>query len=220
VIRNQGDKNMRILLIGATGMIGSRVASEARRRGHDVTGVTRSGTDGTQIMDATDADAVAKAVVGHDAVVLAAKVALDGPDQKAALLAIGWAVKSGMQKAGVRRLIVVGGAGSLVLSPGVTFIDQFANVPNIPKTMFDQAHAQTALLEAMRKVGEGIDWTYISPGGMIEPGERTGQFRVGGDEVLVDKIGKSHISAEDYAVGLVDELEKAAHIGRRINFAY
>lgn len=208
---------MRVLLIGASGMIGSRVAAEARRRGHEVAGASRSGADGLQKLDASDPAAVNVAAMGKEAVVLAARASRDGVDPRTALLGIGDAVLSGVRKAGVRRLVVVGGSGSLKTAAGIRFIDQF---PGIPVAVRAEAMAQEALLDLLRQTAMDLDWTYISPGGMIEPGQRTGVFRVGHDEVLMDAQGRSFISAEDYAVGLVDELEQYKHAGQRINFGY
>lgn len=208
---------MRILLIGAAGMIGSRVAAEARTRGHIVSGATRSGRDGTQPLDASDARAVAALASGQDAIVLAARVTTDDTNVEAALLKIGRGVMNGMREAGVGRLIVVGGAGSLEIKPGVRIVDHATGFPEAVKV---EALAQATLLDFLRTTGGDLGWTYISPGGMIAPGERTSVFRVGGDQLLVDNKGNSAISAEDYAVGLVDELEKGENIGRRINIGY
>ncbi len=207
---------MRIVLIGATGMIGSRIAAEGRGRGHEVTGVTRSGKEGTRVVDTNDVGAVAGLVASHDAVVLAVKPPREGSDATGPLLAVGRAVLDGLRKAGVRRLVVVGGAGSLEVAPGLRVIDN----PELPDLYKPEALAQVALLDLLREGAGDLEWTYISPGGAIEPGERTGVFRVGGDQLLVDAEGNSRISAEDYAVALVDELEKGEHIRRRINIAY
>jgi len=207
---------MKLLLIGSTGMIGSRVAAEARARGHEVVGTTRSGKEGTERLDAGDAARVAELARGVDAVVLAIAPPRDGSEAAGPLLAAGRAVLEGLRQAGVRRLVVVGGAGSLETAPGVRHVDD----PHFPEIYKAEALAQGELLELVREEAGDLDWTYISPAGMIEPGERTGTFRLGGDQLLVDAEGKSYISAEDYAVALVDELDKGAAIGRRITAAY
>lgn len=201
---------MRILLIGATGMIGSRIAAEARGRGHTVTGVTRSGADGTTAGDANDASAVAALAAGHDAVVLAVTPGEGG------MLGTGRAVFEALRTAGVRRLVVVGGAGSLEVAPGVRLVDG----PDFPSAWKEDALAQAALLDLMREEAGDLDWTYVSPAAEIAPGERTGNHRRGDDALLTDAEGRSRISAEDYADGLVTELEKGEAIGRRITFAY
>lgn len=210
---------MRIVLIGATGMIGSRIAAEARGRGHQVTGVTRSGQDGTKVADASDVDAVADLAAGHDAVVLAVAPPKDGSDATAALLEVGRAVLDGLRKAAVPRLAVVGGAGSLQVAPGVRVIDNVATL-EIPEVYKALALAQVALHDLINEYAGDLEWTYISPPGVIEPGERTGVYRVGGDQLLVDAQGNSRISAEDYAAALVDELEKGENIRRNITVAY
>ncbi|MBG0813282.1 NAD(P)-dependent oxidoreductase [Planomonospora sp. ID82291] len=207
---------MRILLIGATGMVGSRIAAEARDRGHEVTGVTRSGTAGTRSADAGDPSAVAELAAGHDAVVLAIAPPRDGSEPSAPLLAAGRAVLEGLRTAGVRRLVVVGGAGSLEAAPGVRLVD----TPEFPALYKGEALAQAELLELVRAQAGDLDWTYVSPAVEITPGERTGSYRRGGDQVLADADGRSFISAEDYAVALVDELETPQALGRRVTVAY
>lgn len=206
---------MRIVVVGAGGMIGQRVAAEARGRGHGVTGVTRSGTGGTAVADAADSAAVAALSAGHDAVVLAVPPPRHDPDPSRALVAAGHGVLDGLRIAGVRRLVVVGGAGSLQVAPGVRLID----TPAYPAAYRDVGLAQCALLDLLLAQGADLDWTYVSPPVTITPGERTGSYRLGGDQLLTDADGNSAISAEDYAVALVDELEQGRAIGRRITVA-
>lgn len=210
---------MRIAVIGATGMIGSRIVAEARDRGHEVTGATRSGTGGTMVLDGGDAAAVAAAVSGHTAVVLAVAPPRDGSDVPSALVGVGRAVIDGLRAAGVRRLVVVGGAGSLQVAPGVRMIDNIRGT-DIPEVYKQQALAQVALLELITAEAGDLEWTYVSPPAQIEPGQRTGVFRVGGDQLLVDGDGQSRVSAEDYAAGVVDELDKGENIRRHITLAY
>ncbi|WP_235958719.1 NAD(P)-dependent oxidoreductase [Actinomadura macrotermitis] len=209
-------QTMKILLIGATGMIGSRVAAEARARGIEVTGTTRGGAAGTERLDAADAAGVAALAAGKDAVVLAVSPPRDGSPTVAPLLAAGEGVIAGAREAGVRRVVVVGGAGSLEAAPGVRLVD----TPDFPEMYKQEALAQGELLGLFREKAGDLDWTYISPAAAIEPGERTGHYRVGGDQVLADDKGTSFITAEDYAVALVDELEKGQAVGRRITVAY
>lgn len=206
---------MKIVVIGASGMIGQRVTAEARGRGHEVTGVTRSGTNGTRIADASDAAAMAALSAGHDAVVLAVPPPRQDPQPARALLAAGRGVLGGLRKAGVRRLVVVGGAGSLEVAPGVRLID----TPHYPAAYRNVGLAQCALLDLLQAQARDLGWTYISPPVTIAPGERTGTYRLGGDQLLADRAGNSAISAEDYAVALVDELEQGQAIGRRITVA-
>jgi uncharacterized protein len=204
--------DMKILLIGATGMIGSRVAKEAADRGHTVTGVTRSGSSGTQAASADDAAAIAALAAGHDAVVLAISPPRDGSAPLEPVLAAGRGVFDGMRKAGVRRVVIVGGAGSLEVAPGTRLVD----TPSFPEMYKSEALAHAEYLSYVRENAGDLSWTYISPAAVIAPGERTGSYRVGGDQLLTDAEGNSFISAEDYAVALVDELEKGTSIGHRI----
>lgn len=205
--------HMRILLIGASGMVGSRVAAELRGRGHEVTGVTRSGTDGTVVGDAADRKRIAELAAGHDALVVAISAPRDNPDPEGPVLAAGQAVLDAARDAGVRRIVIVGGAGSLEVAPGVRLID----TPEFPDAYKPPALAHAKLLEVIRDQAGDLEWTYISPAPEIAPGERTGRYRRGGDRLLEDARS---ISAEDYAVALADELERGEAIGARIGVAY
>lgn len=211
---------MKILLIGATGMVGSRVTAEALSRGHQVTALTRSGSapDGVTAVkgDASDPAAVAAAAAGQDAVVQAVSPPRDGSDPTGPLVAVGRGVLGGAAQAGVRRVVVVGGSGSLEVAPGVRLVD----APDFPDLYKPEALAHAELLELVQSEGGDLDWTYISPAPMFEPGERTGGYRVGVDQLLTDADGNSYISAEDYAIALVDELEKPTAVKRRMCVAH
>ncbi|MGH3430168.1 MAG: NAD(P)-dependent oxidoreductase, partial [Mycobacteriales bacterium] len=180
------------------------------------TGVTRSGRDGTEPAEASDAAAIASLAARHDAVVLAVAPPRDGSDATAPLLAAGRGVLAGLRAAGVRRLIVIGGAGSLELPDGGRLVDS----PDFPARPKPEALAHAELLGLIRAEAGDLDWTYISPPMVIQPGERTEQFRLGGDALLTDADGNSRISAEDYAAALVDELETGQALRRRITVAY
>lgn len=203
----------RIALIGITGRAGSRIASELLARGHRVTGIARNTADSpTQAglvlhsADASRADAIAPLLQGHDVVVSAARFN-GGPAADVLLDAV--------RAAGVRRLLVVGGAGSLEVAPGVALID----TPEFPEAYKAEAGAGRVFLEALRGVDD-IDWSFVSPGAVFEPGARTGAFRIGGDAPLVDASGNSAISMEDYAIAFADELERPAHVRQRFSVAY
>lgn len=205
----------RILLLGSTGMIGARVADEARRRGHEVTEATRSGGEGRLAIDATDTDALADAAAGHDAIISAISPPRDGTDAAAPLLASGGSLIEAARRAGVHRVLVVGGAGSLLLGDQGRVVDQ----PWFPAEVRPEALAQADLLDLFGTEAGDLDWSYLSPAGHIEPGERTGRFTLGLDDLVTDAEGTSHISAEDYAVVLIDELENGAHLRRRFTAA-
>lgn len=212
---------MRIVVFGATGMVGSRVAAEAARRGHRVTAVSRSGRSPVPGVVAAGADAsdpakVAALVAGADVVASACAPPRDGSDPEEPFLALNRSLVQGMRGAGVRRLVVVGGAGSLEVAPGRALCDQ----PGFPQAYLPEALAHRAVLEFYRTAASDLDWTYVSPAAEIGPGERTGRFRVDDDRLLTDAYGNSRISAEDYAVAFLDEVEQRAHVRARMSVAY
>ncbi len=207
---------MKILLIGGTGMIGSRIANEATERGHEVTIVTRSGDRDTQKADATDTKRLASLAAKHDAVVMAMSPPRDGTDSVAPLLAAGHSIIEATSIASIKRLVIVGGAGSLLLPFG----DRLMDSPDFPAMYKSEALAHAELLKLIRDKGKDLDWTYISPAAEIAPGERSGNFVLGGDELIANAKGESRISAEDYAVVLIDELEQGNNIQRRMTAAY
>jgi uncharacterized protein len=212
---------MKIVLFGATGTIGSRIVREALARGHDVTAVIRdpagipAGGDhvGAEQGDVTNAADVAR--VAHGAGAIVSAVAPSGGQPLSMLTDAARTLIAGARTAGVKRLVIVGGAGSLETPEGGRVMDR-AGFPDAWKPIA-QAHADA--LQVYQTEAGGLDWTYLSPAGVIQPGVRTGQYRTGGDRLVVDDQGNSHISAEDFAVALVDELERPAHLGRRFTVA-
>lgn len=216
---------MKIVVFGATGNIGGRVVVEALRRGHQVVGVVRdpaavASPDPrvTLVMgDATNADSIADVVRHADAVVSAISPRPNARGLAApSLAANARALIAGLQSAGVRRVLYVGGAGSLEIAPGQALIDQ----PNFPEIYKAEAHEGREALAIWRGEGEALDWTYLSPAAEIGPGERTGTYRTTGDQFLADANGRSFISFEDYAVAVLDELEQPRHMSRRFGVAY
>jgi uncharacterized protein len=202
---------MKVALVGATGMIGSRLLAELHRRGHEVTAIVRNPDKVPTLPkvapkkgDVFDGKGLAELLKGHDAAISAVHFAQSDP---AKLIA---AVKA----SGVKRYLVVGGAGSLEVAPGVKLID----TPQFPAQYKTEAAAGGAFLELLR-TEPTLDWTFLSPSAIIAPGERTGKFRLGGDQLLTHDKG-SNISAEDYAIAFVDELEKPAHSRRRFTVGY
>lgn len=208
---------MNVVLYGATGMIGSCIQQELVSRGHTVTAIVRdpsrveSNPAVTAIKgDQTDAADVAVKAKGADAIISA----YSPGQQTEQLLDATRALIAGAGLAGVSRVIVVGGAGSLYVAPGVTVIDS----GHLPEAWKPIAVAHRDALEILRKAD--LDWTYLSPAAFIQSGERTGKFRLGKDDLVVDAEGESRISAEDYAVALVDELEQPKHLRQRFTLAY
>ena len=202
-----------IAILGISGRVGSRIADELLARGHRVTGIARN-TGKVQPKpslwlsqaDATQADALLPLLRGHDAVVSATH--FDGGIDAASAIAA-------TKKAGVPRLLVVGGAGSLEVAPGKALVDS----PEFPAAYKTEALAGRTFLETLRAEKE-LDWTFLSPSALLEPGKRTGSYRTGGDSLLADATGKSWISMEDYAIAMVDEIEKPAHSRRRFTVGY
>ncbi|MBT2466862.1 NAD(P)H-binding protein [Streptomyces sp. ISL-66] len=215
---------MKILLFGASGHIGGAIAGELLSRGHSVTGVTRTGDiavnghEGLTVVagDATSADTVAElSAQGYDAVASAVGPKLGVDDDHKIIVGTANALIEGLTRSGVRRVVVLGGAGSLEVAPGVKVIDN----PNFPAVWKQNALAQSEALGLYRQA-DTLDWTFISPAAQIEPGERTGAYRVGGEQLLVDAEGKSRISIEDYAVAFADVLERGDAVQSRITVAY
>lgn len=211
---------MNIVLFGATGMIGSRIAAEAASRGHHVTAVSRSGRlpeAGGEVTavaaDAGDRAEVAELVKGADVVVAALAPPRDGSDPRAPFVALYTGFLSAVRDGGAPRTVIVGGAGSLEVAPGVRLVD----TPDFPALYKGEALAHADLLDALRADASLPPWTYISPAPMIAPGERTGSVRVGVGDAL--QAGAGAISAEDYAAAFVDEVESGAHLGQRLSVA-
>jgi putative NADH-flavin reductase len=203
---------MKVALIGVTGRVGSRLLAELLRRGHQVTGIARDVSKVTgqsklvlKNADANQSGQLVPLLKGHDAVFSALKFATANA---AALIAA-------VQQAAVARLLVVGGAGTLEVAPGVQALD----APGFPDAYKPEATAGRVFLEALREEAE-LDWTFLSPSAEFVPGERTGKFRLGLDQLLVGRDGKSWISMEDFAVALVDELETPKHSRRRFTVGY
>lgn len=214
---------MRIALIGATGQIGQHVLAEALSRGHQVTAIVRHpeklrAQPGLTAVQGSvyDTAALAAQLKGFDAVLSAFNPGWTDADIAANQIKGTDSIITATRQAGVKRLLVVGGAGSLKI-PG-TDID-VVDTPEFPAEWKAAASAVRETLKHLRTEKE-LDWTFLSPAAHIEPGERTGRFRLGGDELLVDAKGESRISLPDYAVAFVDELESPQHSRQRFTVAY
>jgi len=203
---------MKVALIGASGRIGSQILNELVSRGHAVTAVAR---DPDRIAaqagvtaargDLADTAALAAVLRGHDAVISSVRFRMFRPAQ----------LIEAVRSAGVGRLLVVGGAGTLEVRPGVALLD----TPEFPAASKEEGMAGAAVLAALRRE-PALDWTFLSPSAVIAPGERTGKFRIGGDDLLVGPDGKSRISIPDFAIAMVDELEMARHPRQRFTVGY
>lgn len=210
---------MNIALIGATGTIGQRILREALNRGHHVTAIVRdpsrltaSGGNLRVVQgDVLDPAGIAAGAAGADVVVSA-----HGPRNQPAesVVEAYRSLLQGVERSGVRRLLVVGGAGTLEVAPGQRLVD----APDFPESWKPVALAHADVLDLVK--ASGLDWTYFSPAALIQPGERTGKYRLGTDQLVVDAEGVSRISAEDYAAAMLDEIEHPQFVRRRFTAAY
>lgn len=201
----------RIALIGASGEVGSRLLKELSDRGHTVTAIARhtekiaSLPNVTAVQgDVNDLDGLIALLKGHDIAISAVRFASSDPSK----------LITAVRAAGVKRYLVVGGAASLEVAPGQRLIDQ----PAFPDAYRTEALGGIAFLDQLRQEKE-LDWTFLSPSAEFGPGQRTGKFRVGKDSLLVSDQG-SKISYEDYAIALVDEIERPAHSRQRFTVGY
>jgi hypothetical protein len=217
---------MKIVLYGATGKAGSRILKELLGRGLEVVAVARhpekvssAGGLTTRRGDLSSVDAIAKAIDRAQAVVSAYGPPPDKPAElvevtKREIAAVQQVSQHANSPEHAPRLVVVGGAGSLLVAPGVTLV----SAPDFPAAWKPIALAHEKALELLR--ASSIDWTYLSPSAFFEPGERTGAFRLGQDELLTAADGKSRISMEDYAIALANELEQPQRRRQRFTVGY
>lgn len=213
-----------VTLIGASGFVGTAIFNELLARGHRVTAVVRNpGKIGIKSpsltvvqADVTDTSALVAACKGRDAVISAYNPGWTNPNIYEETLRNYPLILEAVRQSGVRRLLCVGGAGTLFCAPGLRVVDSGV-IPD-------------AIMGGVRSLGEfylntlmnekEIDWIFFSPAGTLEPGKRTGKFRLGKDDLIVDENGNSHISVEDYAVAMVDELENPKHHYERFTIGY
>lgn len=212
---------MNIALIGASGFIGSGLLKEALARDHRVTALVghpeklaaAAGLTAVKT-DVLDLAALAAHLRGHDAIISAFSGHAQSEVYDYYLRGIR-SIIGAVKQAGVSRLLVVGGAGSLEVGSGVQLLD----TPEFPSQWKGTAEGARQALLLLKQERE-LDWTMLSPSAHIAPGQRTGKFRLGTDQLLVDAKGESHISVEDYAVAMIDELERPAHSRRRFTAGY
>ena len=218
---------MKILLFGVSGAIGRAAAAELLDRGHAVTGITRSGApvSGLDIQviaaDATDPAIVSTLTQEVGAVLSTVGPRRPGPDgdggdPAGALVDVARGLTEGMQIAGASRLVVTSGAGSLRTASGERLMD----TPGFPAAWRPVAQAHARALDEVYRAADDLDWTCVSPAALIEPGERTGHYRTGGDDLLTDGNGVSRITIADFAVALADVIEAGAPLRQRITVAY
>ena len=213
---------MKVALLGATGFVGSALLKEALDRGHIVTAIVRQSgklekREGltAKVGDVYDTTSLAALIRGNDAVISAFNPGWKDPnlydDQVRGTASIITAIKD----AGIKRVLWVGGAGGLEVKPGVRVIDS----PDMPLWVKPGSLATMNALDQLRKEPE-LDWSYLSPSAELKSGVRTGKFRLGKDQLLVDASGHSTISVQDYAVAMINELETPAHLRQRFTVGY
>ena len=195
--------SLKIAIIGATGNVGKRITEEALNRGHQVTGIARSvagAVPGNNLTikagDINDPEALGAMLKGHDLIISSVKYTDYDHDK----------LIKAVRLSGVKRYLVVGGASTLEVAPGVTALDS----GTLPDFVLPVARAAENYLDILRS-SENLEWTVLAPGAEFTAGERTGKFRLGHHELIVDKNGKSAISFEDYAIALLDEIETPHH---------
>lgn len=213
-----------VVLIGASGFVGTAILNELLSRGHKVTAVVRNPkkinvtNSNLEIVktDVSDTNAMVEICKGKDAIISAYNPGWANPDIYEETLRNYPLILEAAKRSGAKRLLCVGGAGTLFCAPGLRVVDSGA-IPD-------------AIMGGVKSLGEfylntlmnekAIDWIFFSPAGTLEPGKRTGKFRLGKDDLIVDENGISHISVEDYAVAMVDELENPKHHYERFTIGY
>lgn len=213
-----------VVLIGASGFVGTAILEELLNRGYCVTAVVRN-TEKMTIRnanlsvvkaDVSDVNTLAAVCKGKDAVISAYNPGWANPDIYEETLKNYPLILEAVRKSGVKRLLCVGGAGTLFCAPGIRVVDSGA----IPAEIMGGAKSLGEFYLNTLCNEKEIDWVFFSPAGSLEPGKRTGKFRLGKDDLIVDETGKSHISVGDYALAMVDELEQANHHRERFTIGY
>lgn len=213
-----------IVIIGASGYVGSAILKEALSRGHHVKAVVRHPEkmkvedNLLQVVrgDINDPEEVRRLVDGMDAVVSAYNPGWKNPDIYRDTL-IGYeAILKGVKKSNVKRLLIVGGAGRLYIAPGIRLLDS----GEVPKHLLPGVKGLEEVYTRFLLPEKGLDWVFLSPSANLFSGERTGSFRWGKDELLTDGNGESRISVEDYAMAMIDELETGKHHQEGITVGY
>jgi uncharacterized protein len=213
-----------IVLIGASGFIGSVILKEALNRGHRVTSVVRHPekitlTDPNMVAKRGDillSDTVPDLVYGADVVISAYNPGWTNPNIATDTTRGYISIIKGVKESGIKRLLVVGGAGSLFVSPGLRLMD----AGMIPENYLPAVRALANVYLELLSSEKDLDWAFFSPAADISHGTRTGKFRLGKDDMISDSEGKSHISVEDYAVAMIDETENPVHHQERFTIGY
>ncbi|QHS59997.1 NAD(P)-dependent oxidoreductase [Chitinophaga agri] len=213
-----------IILIGASGFVGSAILNEALSRGHQVTAIVRHPEKVTTThsnlkviaADIQNAAALTDIIKGADAVISSYNPGWGNPNIYNDTLTGYKSIIDAVKQANVTRLLVVGGAGSLYVKPGVTVMDTGV----LPEAIMPGVKGLAEVYYNQLKPLTNLDWAFFSPAGNIAPGERTGNYRLGKDDLIVNDKGESNISVEDYAVAMINELETPQHHNERFTIGY
>lgn len=213
-----------VVLIGASGFVGSAILKEVLNRGFHVTAVVRNPEKikienenlTVKKADVSSLEEVYEVCKGADAVISAFNPGWSNPNIYKETIEVYLTIIDGVKKAGVERFLMVGGAGSLFIAPGVRLMDS----GEVPEAILPGVKALAEFYLDFLKKEKEVDWVFFSPAADMAPGVRTGRYRLGKDDMIVDKVGNSHISVEDYAAAMIDELEKPAHHRERFTIGY
>ena len=214
----------KVVLIGASGFVGSAILNEALNREIQVTAVVRH-PEKIKIQnenliikkaDVSSLDEVAEVCKGADAVISAFNPGWDNPDIYDETIKVYLTIMDGVKKSGASRFLMVGGAGSLFIAPGIRLVDS----GEVPEKLLPGVKALSDFYFHFLKKEKEIDWVFFPPAADMAPGVRTGRYRLGKDDMVVDIAGNSHISVQDYAAAMIDEFEKPAHHQERFTIGY
>lgn len=214
----------KIVIIGATGYVGSAILKEALGRGHQVKAIVRDPSKLTLIHphlkvvggNVTDTDFLSRELAKSDAVISAFNPGWSNPNIYEETLEGYGSILCAVRNSGVHRFLMVGGAGSLLVAPGRQLMDE----PDVPKKLLPGIRGMAKVYTDLLLPEKSVDWVFLSPAANMAPGERTGKFRLGKDELIVDESGDSNISVEDFAVAMIDELELEKHHQKRFTLGY
>ncbi len=214
----------KIVIIGATGYVGSAILKEALGRGHQVKAIVRDPSKLTLIHphlkvvggSVTDTDFLSRELAKSDAVISAFNPGWSNPNIYEETLEGYGSILCAVRNSGVHRFLMVGGAGSLLVAPGRQLMDE----PDVPKKLLPGIRGMAKVYTDLLLPEKSVDWVFLSPAANMAPGERTGKFRLGKDELIVDESGDSNISVEDFAVAMIDELEQEKYHQERFTLGY
>lgn len=214
----------KIVIIGATSYVGSAILKEALGRGHQVKAIVRDPSKLTLIHphlkvvggSVTDTDFLSRELAKSDAVISAFNPGWSNPNIYEETLEGYGSILCAVRNSGVHRFLMVGGAGSLLVAPGRQLMDE----PDVPKKLLPGIRGMAKVYTDLLLPEKSVDWVFLSPAANMAPGERTGKFRLGKDELIVDESGDSNISVEDFAVAMIDELEQEKHHQERFTLGY